>query len=147
VIALSVSLVPGQYLVSVDRQNWSLSAVLLATGATALGNHFALRGGHGLVGVAAATSAGYLAYLLLVAAPMWLDLDRAGRFRFLVLHLLAVGPTLLAAGLMEQLHPSTPGDWLGLVTKTLAVLIIWSATVALGWHLGGWREALRKRSP
>ena len=86
---------------SVDRQIWSLAAIVLATAAAALGNHLASRGGWGLVGVAAATSASYMIYFALVAVPVCRDLDFSGRLRYLLFHGLAVGPTMLVAGSLD----------------------------------------------
>ena len=93
VIALTLALVPAQYLMAVDRQRWSLIAVLLATGIAAGAIYAALRGGCGLQGVAIATSGSYLAYFALVAVPLWIELDRPGRLRYLGMHALAVVPT------------------------------------------------------
>jgi O-antigen/teichoic acid export membrane protein len=145
-IGLTLALVPGQYLVAVDRQNWSLYSVLLATGIAALGNHLALRGGFGLQGVAIATSGSYLAYFVLTAIPLWLDLDRVGRLRFGVMHALVVIPTLAVAGLLELARPAAAVGLTAMLAKAGLVTIVWGMTLAVGWQYGGWREAIRKRT-
>jgi len=143
VVALNVALLPAQYLVSIEREKWSLAAVLAATGITAVLNWSAIKAGWGLSGVAASTSLGYFLYLLLVAGPLWRDLDLPGRVRLLFMHTLALGPTLAAALLACWLVPASIGLWLAAVVRAAAVLIVWSGCVALGWSWGGWRQALR----
>jgi O-antigen/teichoic acid export membrane protein len=144
VIALVLALLPGQYLVAVDRQNWSLGATLLATGVAAVGNHLALVAGWGLVGVAIATSLSYVIYFLLQAALVWIELDPRERLRGPAMHLLAVGPALTVALGLEWLRPTTGGPWTLALAKIAAVTIAWALSVAAGWHWGGWRETMRR---
>lgn len=143
VVALVLALLPGQYLISVDRQKWSLAAVALATGISAGAYHVALVSGHGLVGVAAASSLSYVVYLVLAAAPVWWELTGPARLRCVVMHALALGPTLLAAAGLEWIYPNQSGQWSMAVAKVLAVTLAWVASLAVGWQLGGWRETLR----
>lgn len=144
-IALVLSLLPGHYLVAVDRQNWSLAATLIATVLGALGNHLALVAGWGINGVAIATSASYGLYLLLLALPAWKQLPAAGRLRCVAMHLLAVGPSLAMAVALEYLHPSPRGDWAGVAGKVCGVCLVWLGTLAVGWQYGGWALAMRTR--
>lgn len=143
VIALVLALVPSQYLISVDRQKWSLAAVVLATAAAAAACHVALVHGYGLVGVAAASSFSYVVYLILVAIPVWSELSARTRLRCLAMHALALGPTLLMALVMECLRPDEPGQWSAAVVKVLAVSLAWGLSLAVGWQFAGWRDAMR----
>ncbi len=145
VIALVLALLPGQYLVAVDRQNWSLAATLIATGLAAAGNHLALVGGFGLVGVAVATSASYVAYFLLQAILVWLELDAAERLRGPLMHLLAVAPAMGLALALEWLRPTPAGHWALVAGKMAAVTMIWMLSVGVGWHWGGWRETIQRK--
>jgi O-antigen/teichoic acid export membrane protein len=148
VIALVLALLPGQYLVAVDRQNWSLAVTLIATGLGAAGNHLALVGGYGLVGVAAAASASYVVYFLLQAALVWVELDTAERLRGPLMHLLAVVPAVGLALALEGLRPTPAGQWPLVAGKIAAVTLTWALSVGVGWHWGGWRETLqRKHTP
>jgi O-antigen/teichoic acid export membrane protein len=144
VIALVLALLPGQYLVAVDRQNWSLAATLLATALAAAGNHLALVGGYGLVGVAIATSASYVIYFLVQAALVWVELDLRERLRGPAMHLLAVAPALILALALEWLRPTPAGQWMPVVAKIAAVTAAWGMSLAVGWHSGGWRETMRR---
>lgn len=141
-VALNLALLPAQYLVSVDREKWSLAAIVLGTAATAAGNHFALRGGWGINGVAATTSLGYALYLLLVAGSLWRDLDLAGRVRYVFMHVVAVGPTLVAAGLLEWLWPAAGHPWMAALVKSAVVTAAWGGSMVLGWTWGGWSQAI-----
>ncbi len=143
ILALGLALLPGQYLISVDRQKWSLAAIVLATGVSAGACHVALVTGFGLIGVAAASSLSYVVYLLLAAAPVWWELNTGARLRCLAMHGLALGPALLAALGLEALRPSDPGQWSIATAKVLAVLLAWGLSLAAGWQLGGWREAIQ----
>ena len=145
VIALTLALVPGQYLMAIDRQRWSLIAVLLATGIAAAATYAVLRCGCGLQGVAIATSGSYLAYFALVAVPLWIDLDRHGRLRYLGMHALAVIPPVAVAGLVEYLRPTAGLHWTAAIAKTGLVTIVWGLTLAVGWQCGGWREAIARK--
>lgn len=144
VIALVLALLPGQYLVAVDRQNWSLAATLLATVLAAVGNHLALVGGYGLVGVAVTTSVSYLAYFLLQAALVWVELDPRERFRGPAMHLLAVAPAVGVALGLEWLRPTPTGHWGLVMAKAAAVTMAWAMSVATGWHWGGWRATVQR---
>jgi O-antigen/teichoic acid export membrane protein len=147
VVALVLALPGSQYLVAVGRQRRALAAVLVATGLAALGNHVALRGGYGLMGVAAATAAGYVIYfVLVVAASLWIELDRAGRVRYVAMLALVLGPTLASTALLERAWPRAQSDWTIVLAKVAAVSAIWGLSVALGWHHGGWGRELRRDS-
>jgi O-antigen/teichoic acid export membrane protein len=100
VVALTLALPASQYLVAVDRQRRALAVVAVATLLAAGGNHLALSGGFGLVGVAIATAIAYIVYLaLVVGVSLWVELDGRERIRYLAMVTLAVIPTLgLAAG-------------------------------------------------
>lgn len=142
-IALSLALVPSQYLVTVDRQGWNLVAIVLATLFGAAGNYVALCGGWSLVGVALTTSLSYAVYLLLVGGPLWRRLDRSERRRCVAMHSLALVPALAMAALVELLLPAGLST---AVLKGVLVTLAWSVSVACGWQFGGWRDALRKRN-
>jgi O-antigen/teichoic acid export membrane protein len=145
VIAMSLALPGSQYLVAVDRQRRALAAVLVAVALAALGNHLALKGGYGLVGVAAATAAGYwVYYVLVVAVSLWGELDGAGRLRYLAMHALALGPTLAGAMILERAWPAAATDWRMVLVKIAAVSAVWGLTVALGWYRGGWAEQFER---
>ncbi len=79
-VALTLALPCSQYLVAVGRQRRALAGVLIAAIIAALGNHLALSGGYGLIGVAKAT-----AWRLLSVGRRHLDLERVGRARALPL--------------------------------------------------------------
>ena len=144
VAALCVALPGAQYLVAVDRQKRALAAVVIATLLAGAGNHVALTGGYGLVGVAAATAVGYVAYCVLtVAVSLWPELDRAGRWRYLGALALALAPTLSLAIALEALRPGAETDWRATVAKVAAVTLAWGASLAVGWRQGGWSEAMR----
>lgn len=144
VLALCVALPAAQYLVAVDRQTRALAAVVIAAILAAVGNHLALSGGYGLVGVAAATAAGYAAYcVLIVSISIWPELDRACRLRYLWMLALALAPTVTLAMVLERLRPGVEADWSMTLAKSAAVALVWSLTVAIGWRHGEWREAIR----
>jgi len=145
VVALLMALPAAQYLVAVDRQKRALAAVVLATLFAVAGNHVALTGGYGLVGVAVATAAAYGVYfVLVVGCSLWMELGAADRFRYGgMLALTLVAPIVVAIAL-ERLWPSGAPDWIAAACKTAIVTLVWSATVVIGWRLGGWRQALRK---
>jgi len=143
-IALSMALPASQYLIAVDRQNRALVAVVVATLLAATAIHLALTTGHGLIGVAAATSLGYGVYgFLTLAISLWPELDAMERLRLVGMQILInLPPVLLALGL-ETLWPGAEAGWLTNGAKLLAVLAVWGWTVALGWHHGRWAEARR----
>ena len=145
-VAMSLALAGNQYLIAVDRQRRALAAVLAALGVTALGNHLALRGGYGLVGVAAATAAGYGFYFALVTAvSFWLELDGRQRVRYVLMHLLAIVPAVGSAIALELLLPTVGTDWRLLVLKAAAVGAVWSLCLAVGWRFGGWGTELSRK--
>jgi O-antigen/teichoic acid export membrane protein len=145
VVALTAALPAGQYLIAVGRQRRALVAVSIATAAAALGNHFALSAGYGLVGVAAATAAGYAFYwVLVVAMSLWGELDHAGRIRYVAMIALALGPTILSAVWLGRLWPDAQSDWTTVAAKIGIVTIIWSLSTIAGWRLGGWRDELKR---
>ena len=144
VLALCLALPASQYLVAVNRQRRALAAVLVATPFGAAGNHLALTGGYGLVGVAAATATAYVVYLVLVVRiSLWAELDRAGRLRYLAMLGLALTPTVGLAIVLERLWPGEECDWTTTAAKVAAVGVVWGMTMAAGWHHGRWREAIR----
>jgi O-antigen/teichoic acid export membrane protein len=138
-VAMALALAPSQYLVAVDRQNRALWAVVAATLLAALGNHAALTGGYGLPGVAAATTASYLVYLVLtVAVSIWGELDRAARLRYLAMHCLTLAPALGIALAAECLWPGGEILWTTIAAKAVLVAFVWAASALVGWHAGGW---------
>jgi len=144
VLAMCVALPAAQYLIAVDRQRRALVAVVIATLLAAVGNHLALTGGYGLVGVAAATAAGYVAYCVLsVRISMWTELDRACRLRYLAMLGLTLAPTITLAIALERIEPAVEAGWTVTAVKAAAVVLVWSLTVALGWRHGRWGEAIR----
>ena len=148
VLALCVALPAAQYLVAVKRQNRALAAVLTATALAALGNHLALHGGHGLVGVAVATALGYVVYgILTVSISLWPQLDRPGRLRYGAMLALALVPTVGLAIVLERLQPGADAGVLTTLAKSAAVVLVWSLTALVGWHHGGWRAAIRRPRP
>ena len=145
VVALVLALPASQYLVAVGRQRRALIVVLVATAVAALGNHLALRGGYGLVGVAAATAGGYAVYYVLgVAVSLWRELDGPGRLRYVGMLALALGPTLVLTVLLEQTWPAMQTHWTITLAKVVAVTAVWGLTVAVGWHHGGWARQFQR---
>jgi len=137
-VALTLALPGSQMLVAVGRQRRALGAVLVATVAAACGNYAALRGGYGLIGVAAATAAGYALYfVLVVAVSFWIDLDVTERLRYIVAVAFALGPTIGSALLLRHLWPDTVLASIGVVA------LVWGLIIAAGWQYGGWRQAFR----
>lgn len=144
VVPLVLSLPASQYLMAVDRQNRALGAVVVAVLATAILGWLALACGGGLAELAAATSAGYGIYWLVVAGvSLGPDLDTAGRVRYLTLHALALTP--LAVALAIRLLAGNRASVGQSAAATLAVVAAWSACAAVGWRRGGW-AALASRS-
>jgi O-antigen/teichoic acid export membrane protein len=146
-VALVLSLPAGQYLVAVGRQTRALLAILPAIGVAALGNHFALHGGLGLTGVAAATALANLAYMLLVVGiSFWPELGRPERQRHLLLTVFVLLPTLTASVVLERLYP---GQYVGLSTtigKALIVTTVWALTCGASWFWGGWDHLWKQRN-
>lgn len=145
VVALCVALPAAQYLVAVKHQNRALAAVVTATVLAALGNHLALAGGHGLVGVAVATALSYVVYgVLTVSISLWPRLDRPGRSRYFAMLGLALVPSIGLAIALERLQPGVEAGFLTTLAKVAAVVLVWTVTVLIGWHHGGWRSAVRR---
>ena len=143
-LALCVTLPASQYLVAVNRQNRALAAVVMATLLAAAGNHLALSGGYGLVGVAAATAIAYAAYcVLIVSISLWPELDRAHRRRYLAMFGLMLAPTVVLAVVLERLRPGIEADFATTLAKAGMVAVVWCLTVWVGWHHGRWAEAIR----
>ena len=143
-VALGLAVPANQYLVAVYRERWALAAVLAGVVLAALGNYAALAAGYGLVGVAASTSAAYAVHFLMLAAiSVWLELDRAGRLRYVLGMTLILAPVL---GLAAWLECCWPGDEATLASTTLKaclVLAAWLGAASIGWHCG-WREIWRE---
>ena len=145
VAALCATLPASQYLVAVNRQNRALAAVATATVLAAVGNHLALRGGYGLVGVAAATAAAYVAYWgLVVSISLWPELDGAQRRRYLLMIGLMLAPAVILAVALERLHPGIEAHPVTTLAKAGAVAVVWGLTVWVGWHRGRWADAIRR---
>jgi O-antigen/teichoic acid export membrane protein len=145
-VALALALPASQYLVAVDRQRRALLTIVVATAISAAGNHFALKHGYGLVGVAAATAIGYFVYFVLtVAVSLWPKLGPAERLRYVGILALVLVPTLVSALWLERLWPGLQTDWATVVAKVMAVLVVWLLTVGTGWRYGGWQGAVQKR--
>jgi Na+-driven multidrug efflux pump len=132
---------PGsQYLVAVERQRRAMIGVMIAVVVGAAANYVAIRAGWGLTGVAAATALGYVVYFLFVSAiPLGSELGAATAGRHLAMLALLIGPTLTAALLLPSVWPEA------LAVQSIAVVGAWAASLALGWHRGGWRKALQGR--
>jgi O-antigen/teichoic acid export membrane protein len=148
VVAMTLSLPGSQYLIAVGQQRRALAAVLVATIVAAVGNHFALRADFGLMGVAAATAAGYLIYFaVVVGVSFWKELDHPARWRYLAMLALALGPTAATVLALEWYWPTRTIDWSLIAAKAVAVLLVWALSLTTGWHHGGWREQLSGRWP
>jgi O-antigen/teichoic acid export membrane protein len=144
VVALCVTLPASQYLVAVNRQNRALAAAAIATLLAAVGNHLALRGGYGLVGVAAATATAYAAYwVLTVSISIWPELDRAHQGRYLAMLAVMLAPAVVLAVVLERLRPGVEADVVTTLAKVALVTAVWCLTVWVGWHHGRWAEAIR----
>ena len=143
-LALALSLPASQYLIAVDRQRRALAAVVAATALAAVANHLALNGGYGLPGVAVATTAGYVVYLVIVVGvSLWIELESFERFRYLAMLGLALGPTIGMALLLERLWPSGEAGWPSVAAKIAAVAVAWGLSVSVGWHHGGWGKQIK----
>jgi len=137
-VALTLALPGSQVLIAVGRQRRALLAVLIAAAVAALGNYVALRGGLGLVGVAAATAAAYALYFILITGlSLWIELDVAARLRYLAMLSLALAPPLVSALLLRRWNPDA------LAANVAVVLLIWGAAAGVGWRRGGWAKELR----
>jgi hypothetical protein len=121
-----------------------LAALVAATAVAAVGNHLALTLGYSLVGVAISTSLSYTAsYLLMVAISIWPELDRAARERYSIVTMCTLLPSVASAILLEAGWPSVDSGPVATTLKIGLVFVIWSATVVVGWHWGGWKSACR----
>ncbi len=144
-VALTVALPGAQYLVAVERERRALWTVLAGTALAAFGNHWALRGGLGLAGVAAATAAGYVGYTVLVlAVSLWPELDVRAKLRLVAMHVLALGPTIGSALLLCHGCQAWDDAWPRLGLRAAVVVLVWAACASLGWHLGDWGRTLRR---
>jgi hypothetical protein len=144
-ILLTIALPANQYLIAINRQRRALAAVVAAIGVSVAANHAALSSGWGLSGVAMATLGAYACYwCLIVGVSLWADLAVGERLRYLGITCLALLPTLSLAwwfarcGSSDNLHLS------GLVVQSLVVVLVWLASTAAAWHVGGWREQLAR---
>ncbi len=138
VVLLVLALPGSQFLVAVGRQRRALGAVLLATAVAAVGNHFALSGGHGLVGVAAATTIAYAVYFLTVTAvSLWIELDGPARLRHTALLLLATVPPVGLALWLRRVQRSDDVDTGTVVLHIAAVSLVWALSAAISWRRGG----------
>ncbi|MCX7428317.1 MAG: oligosaccharide flippase family protein [Planctomycetia bacterium] len=144
-IALAVALPASQYLIAVARERTALAAVSLATCLAALGNHVALAGGHGLVGVAMATSAAYVAYWILVmGASLWRELAPRERLRYMAMLALTLGPALAVAIGLARTPSGSADPWFRLAVDVVIVAAVWSFSAALAWRVGGWQQQWRE---
>lgn len=145
-VALVLSLPAGQYLVAVGRQNRALFAILPSIVLAALGNHFALRGGFGLTGVAAATATAYVAYLLsVVAISFWPKLNWSERQRHVLLTAFVLLPTLATAILLERSYPGEHASLSTTLGKALLVTSVWVATCGVSRITGAWDHVRQRR--
>ncbi|HJT30509.1 MAG TPA: lipopolysaccharide biosynthesis protein [Pirellulales bacterium] len=117
VVAWAMVLPLNQYLVAVGHERRALLALGLATGLGACGDYLALHGGHGLIGVAIATSLAYTGcYLFTLAISLWPQLSSADRRRYLCIHALVlasvtaatVAPTLRGGDLRSSAATAVP---------------------------------------
>ncbi|MEX2121674.1 MAG: oligosaccharide flippase family protein [Pirellulales bacterium] len=142
-VAMGLSLPANQYLVAVYRERSVLASLLAACGLAALANHLALTAGHGLVGVALATSFAYLVYLvLMLAISLWPELSAPERRRYLGSLAVALIPTWSVALLVHLIWPAA--GWRSSLLKALAVTAAWALTASYGWLHGGWKQAWRQ---
>ncbi len=140
-LALAVAVPAGQYLVAVNRQRRALVVVSMATLIGAVGNHFMLTSGWGLVGVALATAAAYVFYfVLLLAVSIWPELPPAGRLRYVAMLFVTIIPTMATALWLEQSWPGDRAGWAFVFFKAAAVLVVWVGTTGVAWRAGGWHR-------
>ena len=140
-VLLTMALPVNQYMIAINRQRRALLVVVAAIIFAAVANHRALSTGHGLTGVAVATTAAYAAYyVLLVAVSIWVELPSPDRRRFTVLTSLALAPTLGTAMIVANDIPLTLANWSTLAGHVVLVLLVWSLSAASVWHFGRWRE-------
>jgi O-antigen/teichoic acid export membrane protein len=145
-VFLALALPATQCLVAVDRQRRALAVVLVAVALGAIANHVALSGGWGLVGVAAATAAAYVAYFVMaVAAALWAELNVRQRLRWTVVLAVVTVPTLCMAGAVQRCWPGARADVTVTLAKTSAVVAVWALSAGFAWHRGGWGRTLRDR--
>jgi O-antigen/teichoic acid export membrane protein len=141
VLGLCLALPAGQYLVAVNRQRRALVVVSIATIIGAVGNHFALTAGWGLVGVGMATAAAYVLYfVLLLMVSIWPKLSSYDRLRYIVMLLLSIVPTMSAAFWLEHCWPENQVGWNYLFLKIAVVFAVWVATTITTWRAGGWHK-------
>lgn len=145
-VALVLSIPATQFLVAVGRQERALLAVLPAIGLAALGNHFALRSGLGLTGVAASTTLAYVAYMaLVIGISFWQDLTARERRNSLLLTTVVVMPTLIVSILLERQYPGIRADLVTTLGKAVLVTAVWGAACGGSWLWGGWDHLSTRR--
>jgi O-antigen/teichoic acid export membrane protein len=146
-MASCLALPPSQYLMAIEGGRKVLVGLGLGIAIAAVGNHVALTSGGGTIGVAAATTAANGAcFLLLVALSIWRDLAAADRRRYAAALGLLLVPTLGVALGLSAGSDLARASWPHVLANSLVVLLVWGTTAALGWHYGGWRDIMRKRS-
>lgn len=143
-VVSAMALPASQCLIAVDRQRRALGPLIMALLVATAGNHFALRAGYGMLGVAAATSVGFIMHFILTAfVALWDDLAPGERLRYVVGLLLFLVPTLSATVTLELLDGSLKPNVSIVLLKTLTVCCVWGGTTWIGWHWGGWQRLAR----
>jgi O-antigen/teichoic acid export membrane protein len=146
-LAAVAALPLGQYLVAVEGGRRALLALALGMATAAIGNHLALTHGHGLVGVATATTMANVVYLVALAMiSIGRDLPMGEQWRYAAGQLIAIGPAVGAA-LAFHWHSSAEAiGWRTMIAQSVAVLLAWSVTLTICGRHGVWRNALRRVS-
>ncbi|MBN2295070.1 MAG: lipopolysaccharide biosynthesis protein [Pirellulales bacterium] len=140
-LALAIALPAGQYLVAVNLQRRALMVISFATVFAALGNHFTLTAGWGLLGVGMATAAVYVFYfVLLLAVSIWPELRPADRLRYVAMLLVTLVPTMATALWLEQHWPLSDAGWDVVFYKAAIVVVVWVCTTGFVWRAGGWHR-------
>jgi O-antigen/teichoic acid export membrane protein len=141
-VALGVSLPCSGYLVAAARGRAALLIVGAATVLAAAANHVALRGGWGLRGVAVASAAADVAYLLLLAAcsigPL---LTARDRWRLLMVPLGLLVPVLGLGAYLGRALSACAASPMSVAAAAAAVVALWGVLMLAGWRSGLWREA------
>jgi len=144
-ILLTIAAPASQYLIAINRQRRAVAVVAAVVVVAAVANRLALAAGWGLTGVAAATTASYACYfVLVVGVSLWIELSPGERWRWLGTIGLALVPTLAVALPLVQIEPSASVNWLALAARAAVVVGVWSICAAITWRLGGWREHLAR---
>jgi O-antigen/teichoic acid export membrane protein len=135
----------GQCIVAVEGGRKVLIALALGLVVASVGNHLALEHGLGLIGVAAATSAANVVYFVALASLVaGRDLAAGEGRRFGGGLLLACGPCLGVALLLNSLTTDFHTDWTALAGAIVVVLLAWGAALGCGWRWGGWSDELQR---